>query len=610
MLVLLSYGLLGLRLLVQPAQNLLTDPFLQQPTADAVRVVWFTEFEGVRHFVEYGDLQQTVLASTTALSHVREDTPPQSQDSSSASEGPLKPFGRSIWRHEAEVTGLSPNLRVPYRVVSIDNNGNHIRSDRFSLAPLPSTNTPLKILLTSDHQLKPMTAANLQKVVETIGQVDAVFMAGDLVDIPDRASEWFDHPSGNAFFPCLQGRANSKIEQDDETGGETGGEGEQAVYQGGAIIQSAPLFLAVGNHEVMGRFSIDKPLADQFNDPMPRSVAQQLYLQTAATVNPNNDPAVQQEWLKKNSFNSDTYEEIFSLPAESPGGKKYYAATFGDIRLISLYITNIWRTPNLNPNAKGRYRERDEDLTDVSQWGYGQHIFESIAPGSPQYEWLTAELNRPEFQQAKYKIVMFHHPPHSLGDNIVPAFTDPVQTIDRFADSSIKAVRYEYPLSKDYLIQDVLPLLEAAGTQLVFYGHSHIWNRFVSPSGMHFLETSNVGNTYGAYTFTDNKRRQIPIGFDETYVAMGDPNGLMPVIPTIDPLLDSAGKPQPYIASNDITAFSILDTGTGFISSYRFDTRKPNSEVVKFDEFRLGRSVDGLISNSRMTNTVIPLKIK
>ena len=50
-----------------------------------------------------------------------------------------------------------------------------------------------------------MTPANLQKVVETVGRVDAVFFAGDLVNIPDRASEWFDDARGLAFFPWLTG---------------------------------------------------------------------------------------------------------------------------------------------------------------------------------------------------------------------------------------------------------------------------------------------------------------------------------------------------------------------------------------------------------------------
>lgn len=79
----------------------------------------------------------------------------------------------------------------------------------------------------------------------------------------------------------------------------------------------------------------------------------------------------------------------------------------------------------------------------------------------------------------------------------------------------------------------------------------------------------------------------MPIGYQEDYAEVGDPNDLEPIIPSIAPLLGEDGKPLPYIASNEITVFSIFDTETGTISSYRFDTRKPDSEVVKFDEFKL-----------------------
>jgi hypothetical protein len=71
---------------------------------------------------------------------------------------------------------------------------------------------------------------------------------------------------------------------------------------------------------------------------------------------------------------------------------------------------------------------------------------------------------------------------------------------------------------------------------------------------------------------------------------VGNPNGLDPIVPTIAPLTDPQGKPLPYIASNDITAFSILDTGIGTIASYRFDTKNPQSPVIKFDEFTLTTS--------------------
>ena len=536
---------------------LLTDPFLQLPTDNSVNVVWFTEFPSDNNWVLYGDeLDNKVIATTTKLSRIREDA------ESKLEPGYEQLTSRDIWRHEATITGLNPD-RVPYKVVSVDN-GETISSQQFTLASIPKLDTPLKILLTSDHQLMPMTAANLQKVVETIGQVDAVFLAGDLVNIPDRASEWFDDNRGGAFFPGLQGKASYKLEKD----------GVTTTYKGGEIIQSAPLFTALGNHEVMGRYSTEKPLSKQFYDAVPRD--------TSLVTNTSDLTAI-----KNNSFNTDTYEEIFTLPQSESGGEQYYAVTFGDVRLVVLYVTNIWRLPQLNDrNVPARYAESPTDFDTPENWGYGQHIFEPIAKGSQQYQWLENELQSDEFRTAKYKIVMFHHPPHTLGGNIVPPYTNPQQNIERDDNNEIQAITYSYRKEDDYIIRDLIPLLDAAGVQLVYYGHSHIWNRFQSPSQMHFLESSNVGNSYGAHT-VDNPRTVPPN--DPDNVAVGNPNGLEPIVPNIDPLLDEAGQPLPYIASNDITVFTILDTETGTVSSYRFDTREPNSEAIKFDEFRLGK---------------------
>nr|MDJ0648935.1 metallophosphoesterase [Xenococcaceae cyanobacterium MO_188.B19] len=228
--------------------------------------------------------------------------------------------------------------------------------------------------------------------------------------------------------------------------------------------------------------------------------------------------------------------------------------------------------------------ERVKDLDSPENWGYGQHIFEPISQDSPQYDWLKEELASDAFKQAKYKIVMFHHPPHTLGGNIVPPYTDPQPVIERNQDQVIQSLKYEYPIEQDYIIRDLIPLLETAGVQLVYYGHSHLWNRFASSSRMQFLESSNVGNSYGAH-WGDDKRR-VPQN-NPNYAEIGNPNGLDPIIPTIAPLQDQEGNNLPYIASNDITVFSILDTGTGIVSSYRFDTRQPNSEVIKFDQFQL-----------------------
>jgi hypothetical protein len=560
--------------LMTSAPGLLTDPFLQLPTQTSVRVVWFTEFAGTKHSVAYGQgLTQKAIATTIKLTRTREDQNSQVGKQTKDAQIYKNPTKRDIWRHEAIISKLTAGQRVPYQVTSVQEDGQTVSSQQFTLASAPKPQIPLKILLTSDHQLMPMTAANLQKVDETIGKVDAIFMAGDLVNIPDRASEWFDDNRGGAFFPCLQGRANYQLER----------EGIKTTYKGAALIQYAPLFTATGNHEVMGRFSMDSGLNDQFNDPYPRIAANAIYKKNAQKLNTNNNEKVRENWLKNNSFNTDTYNEIFTQPQ----GKNYYAITFGDIRLVVLYVTNIWRTPSLDVEARGRYRESELDLNNPAKWGYGQHIFEPIAKGSSQYQWLQTELNSSQFKQAKYKIVMFHHPPHTLGDNIVPAYTNPIQRIERDTKGKVKSVTYSYPKAEDYIIRDVVPLLETSGVQMVFYGHSHLWNRFRSPSGTHFLESSNVGNTYGAYI--GNKKRSIPIGYGLDYSAIGDPNGLKPVIPTIAPLTGENQPALPYVASNDFTTFSILDTATGMVSSYRFDTQLPDSDVVKFDEFRIAQ---------------------
>ncbi|MEM7553599.1 MAG: metallophosphoesterase family protein [Cyanobacteria bacterium P01_A01_bin.84] len=561
--------------------KLLTDPFLQLPTQDSVRVVWFTEFAGKEHIVNYGkDLNHQTFARTTKLNRVREDQKSRVGKQIEDAQIYKKPSIRNIWRHEAQITNLIPNQKVNYSVTSIQEDGQTVTSSVFTLSPAPKPGTPLKILLTSDHQIKPMVAANLQKVVETVGKVDAVWFAGDLVNIPDRGSEWFDDNRGNAFFPCLQGRGNYKMEHNNQ----------KTIYTGGEIIQHAPMFTCIGNHEIMGRYGRKNSISEEFNDTIPREIALQLYGNGSSDLE---NKTLENKTLKNNSFNTDTYEEIFTLPESQTGGKTYYAVSFGDIRLIVLYITNMWRFPNTEGVKKGKYEEPIADLNQPENWGYGQHIYEPISKGSAQYNWLVEELESPEFRQAKYKIVMFHHPPHTLGDNIVPPYTNPTQIIQRDEEGNIQKVSYKYPKDDDYIIRDIIPLLEYYQVQLVFYGHSHLWNRFISPSGMHFLETSNVGNSYGA-AYGNKSRKNLPSRESEDlsvkclhYVKTGDPYGLEPVEPTIKPFLDENKQPLPYVSSNDITVFSIFETATATIRSYYFDTRKSESSAVKFDEFRL-----------------------
>ncbi|MEB3227050.1 MAG: metallophosphoesterase [Synechocystis sp.] len=550
--------------------TMLSDPFLQNPTADAVTVVWFTETAGTAHWLELGQPVEQKINATSQRLELRED------EFSYTLQTYAQLTPRPIWRHEVNVTGLTANQVLPYRVVSQD--GERIQhSDWFTLQASPPAGQPLNILFTSDHQLMPMVAANIQQAAAVYGKFDAVFHAGDLVNVPDRASEWFDDRRGRSFFPVLQGKASVQL-------------GDR-LYHGAPILQHTPLFPCIGNHEVMGRKSDVEPLHLQFKNPQPRAVAEEKYLTQSELFDqskpiPNLDTDVAQHWITDQSFNFQTYQDIFSLPTTTAPQQQYYAVTFGDIRLISLMVTNVWRSPAAMSKMAGRYQESETQLTQPEQWGHGQFIFEPITPDSEQYQWLEQELASPEFQRSPYKIVMFHHPPHSLGGNVTPPYTDP-QAYEEYApDGTMRHRRYHYPKNDDYIIRHLVPLLENAGVQLVLYGHSHLWNRFQSPGGMHFLETSNVGNSYGAHV-GDNPRK-LPAFVDvENDHPLGNPNGLAPITPTIAPLLAQDGQPLPYLASNEITVFSVLETGTGTVKSYYFNTRQADAPVILFDQFRL-----------------------
>lgn len=572
---------------------LLTDPFLQDPQANSVKVVWFTEFTGKQHFLVYceglsvvtGEAEQAlasavengqirvVSAKTMMLSRTRED-----QSSKVPGRAYESVTERQVWRHEALADGLNQGERLPYAVVSICDDGSYVVSDVYTLASKPAAGIPLKILLTSDHQSKPMTPANMQKVEETVGRVDAVFFAGDLVNVPDRASEWFDDERGGAFFPGLQGTAARELTYD----------GVTTSYKGGEIIQHAPLYAVIGNHEVMGRIK-DAALGIQFNSPVPTEVAERAYEKVAALVNPIGDPRTRAQWIINNSFNANTYLEIFTLPESTIGSESYYAVTFGDVRLVALYITRIWRSADVSGNRNSKYVEANANLSDELEQGWGTFIFEPIAAGSPQYEWLREELFSHEFQSAKYKIVMFHHPVHNLGGNVVPSFTDPIRIEETDENGQVIDVHYEYSKADNYLIRDLEPLFEHVGVDLVFNGHNHVWNRFIGPTGVHYLETSNVGNSYGCYTSGRSARSGMPPEpwIQEDYDVYDDPYGLAPITPNIAPVLDGQGLPYPYVADNRISVFSIFDTQTGEITSYAYDTEVPDSSVWILDRFQL-----------------------
>ncbi|MDZ4234375.1 MAG: metallophosphoesterase [Dietzia sp.] len=580
--------------------ELLTDPFLQQPAENTVQVAWFTEFAGDSHHVLVGEdvramseaeLVEAVTrggdtgvnvfaAESIQLSRVAEDGDSELPADKKPAAGIV---AREVFRHQANVT--VPGIgRQPYRVVST--RGDDLAgSGTFTLRGALRPGNPAVIMLTSDHQAMVNTPANLElatrTITEELGQIDAVFFPGDLVNVPDRASEWFDDQRGSAFFPGLQGN-----------GGREATDGK--VYRGGEVIQHAPLYPSIGNHEVQGRRAGHTSLDDSYKNAVPRAVAEVEYEKVADIVNPTGDPAVKVLWIEDNSFSTTTYEEIFSLPTSETGGEKYYATTVGDVRLVSLFSTRIWRSTEadrdpVDRDETSRYQEAQSDLTDPLAQGYGEFIFEDLAVGSRQHDWLVEELNSAEFRDAKYTVVLLHEGPQGLGDNAMPAFAHPSRIEERNDRGVLDGVRYEYPAPENILLRDVQSLFEEVGVDMVYNGHSHLWNRFVSANGVNYLEASNTGNSYGAFHPLSAESRPVPPApwNPENYLTQGSPGGLDPMVPTIAPLRSADGTPLPFIADNDTVVFQALDTGTGTVSSWHVDMADSQTGAVKFDEFSL-----------------------
>lgn len=616
---------------------ILTDPVLTGPTVDAVSVVWYTEFRGEAHSLVYGDdLDQVVPATTTKMTRLFEDSSSQIIGRRS----PNATRERDVWRHEAVATGLTQNVRTPYYVETTDR-GITYRSGTFSLQPLPTADHGVKLLLTSDQQNRTMSPANFQKVVETVGDVDGVLFSGDLVDTPNRASEWFDRDNQTrpAFYPAMQGRFRQLFPSDPYTGGE--------------ILQNAWLFGTIGNHESPGKFDPSLSLGAMDGHPQPRWFAEMRYeqLRDAGELP---DGVDRETWVRDNSFDHITYYEMWNHPENAPEGvepENYYSLRIGNTFLISMNVSRVWR--NWNNNQRGKFTERPADHNDPMEWGFGDMFFQSYERGSTQYQWLVEQLDSEAFRTAEHVVVLGHQTMFGLGDNAVPVMANP-QTIiyfdadvaaDLVADGSneitasgelgpftypvsraffednvmaladlgaITDVTYQYPVADDIWTNDIEPLLTERGVGLVHTGHSHIWNRAAVDGAvrdLNYLEASNVGNCFGA-AYEDSFRvtwtnfydgrdstdiRVLPSGrvgpwLASDYPRAGDPQGRVSIAPN---LLDAmnvmkdAEPGLPYVCSNDVTVFSVLDSGEGTVRSYAFDTRFPARSVQPIDCFPL-----------------------
>jgi hypothetical protein len=613
--------------------RILSEPMLTGPGPDSVHVVWYTDEPGDEHFVTFGAaLDEVAPATTRRMSRMLEDTQSNlfpdvaaALDLAGSGVGPGRVVDRGVYRHEALVSGLPVGVRTPYFVTSVFG-GESFSSEPYSLQPLPPEGHPLKFLITSDQQSQRMSPATFQKLEETVGIIDYVLFPGDFVSTPHRASEWFDrgNEGAPAFFPSLQGFFQELF--------------PASPFKGGRVLQYAPLFGTIGNHESPGVWDPENMnLGAMDNNPRPRWYAEIRYAQKveAGELSPPADPdeaeAFRARWIRDFSFEFTQYLEMWNHPGDGPKGEEYYAIKVGDVFLISMFVNRVWRNPN---PGRGKFSEAAASLNNPDNWGFGDMFFgERYGVGTEQYAWLVEQLESEAFRNSKYKIVLGHQTPFGAGDNSIPVMAEPIAHISyddgagrsgqlvttypvtrEFWESEIQPlaeagiitnIYYTYPRDKDVWFNDIEPLLNAHGVQLYATGHSHLWNRLRSPGGLNMIETAHYGNSFGA-GYEDEYYRQtrapwarypgdprggFVVGPDPAdYPVSGEPQDRPILFPTVfnpETVLEGEPRPLPFVDANGrLGVFTVLDTGTGLVRSWVYNYLT-NGEPVLFDEFSL-----------------------
>lgn len=149
------------------------------------------------------------------------------------------------------------------------------------------------------------------------------------------------------------------------------------------------------------------------------------------------------------------YFEAFDLPTNSvTGTSHFYSFDFGDAHFVSLFVPTLYPFAGTEP-----YR---------------------LGPETAQLRWLEEDLattDRP------WRIVFMHSPMFSSGGR-------------RFDDLNANGIPDRIELQSW-----LLPVFRRHGVQVAFFGHDHVYERFVTPTGFHAWTTGGGG--YMLYSFTE-----------------------------------------------------------------------------------------------------------
>jgi hypothetical protein len=332
-------------------------PYLQNPTPDAITIVWFSEenLPGQLSYWRPGEESKISVISTPLLAKAL--TYSDWEDSTffggKASQAPF--------RHRLRIENLEPATKYEYAV----NQGTTSFSSSFQTAP--DGNTSIRFIVYADSETEPESTGNFTNWVDPISgnprsylldqtlgyqhnleviksqKPDIIFIAGDLVESGGEQRDW------DEFW-----RHNTNPIREKSIAGET-------------VVMAA-----LGNHDYF-----EGPYLDQYNQPgSERAVKRFLtYFESPA----NNSPNADQEG-------------------------RYYCMEYGPATFIILDAGN--NSPNKSGDDTNFYLLGENDLNGGNA--------PDFKPGSRQYNWLESRLIESQ-KKSMFTFVILHHAPYSSG---------------------------------------------------------------------------------------------------------------------------------------------------------------------------------------------------
>ena len=217
------------------------------------------------------------------------------------------------------------------------------------------------------------------------------------------------------------------------------------------------------------------------------------------------------------------YFRIFAVPTAAEAGgmasgtEKFYSYNYANIHFISL-------------DSYGAFN----------------------GPGSPMYNWLVSDL---EDSRQRWTIVYFHHPPYTKGSH------------DSDSDDELINMR-----------QNIIPVLESFGVDLVLSGHSHVNERTALIKG-HYGASGTFNSSMiiqGGSGAQPNPYVKVPPYYGTVYAVCGTSGQLSSSV--------QAGWPMPcmYYSNNTNNASVVID-----VTGDQLDCKYLASNGTVIDQFTI-----------------------